>query len=133
MITCIISFISLFVTTFDNDEEFLVSLLKGLFFTSKIVSEMILWLAWLSTTFAICIAALSDFLKIGINPSNCTILNSWDFENFILADEFVKASRILELYVLANNDLCGKFVSSLESPTTFDERFKVTSVPFFDS
>ena len=27
--------------------------------------------------------------------------------------------------------LCGKLVSSLQSPTTFDERFKVTSVPFF--
>ena len=29
------------------------------------------------------------------------------------------------------NNLLGKLVSSLELPTTFDERFKVTSVPFF--
>ena len=29
------------------------------------------------------------------------------------------------------NNLCGKLFSSLESPTTFDEIFKVTSVPFF--
>ena len=28
------------------------------------------------------------------------------------------------------NNLCGKLVFSLEQPITFDERFKVTSVPF---
>ena len=27
--------------------------------------------------------------------------------------------------------MCGNLFSSLESSTTFDERFKVTSVPFF--
>ena len=35
----------------------------------------------------------------------------------------------LETCVSVNN-LCGKLVSSLEQPITFDERFKVTSVPF---
>ena len=30
-----------------------------------------------------------------------------------------------------NNNLCGKLFSSLESPTTFDESFKVTSVQYF--
>ena len=30
-----------------------------------------------------------------------------------------------------NNNLCGKLISTLESSITFDERFKVTSVPFF--
>ena len=55
-----------------------------------------------------------------------------NFDNFILADEpFAKALRSFETCVLVNNNLCGKFFSSLESLTTFDEVFKVTSVPFF--
>ena len=50
----------------------------------------------------------------------------------MLADElFAKALGSLATYVLVNNKLCGKLVSSLESPIAFDERFKVTSVPFF--
>ena len=32
--------------------------------------------------------------------------------------------------VLINNNLSGKFNSSLELPVTFDKRLKVTSVPF---
>ena len=35
------------------------------------------------------------------------------------------------VYLLVNNNLCGKLFSSVESPTTPDESFKVTSVPFF--
>ena len=51
---------------------------------------------------------------------------------FILVDEpFAKALQILETYVSVNSTLCGKLFSSLESPVTFDERFKVTSRPFF--
>ena len=51
------------------------------------------------------------------------------YENFILADEpFAKALQILEICVSVNNNLCGKFVSTLDSPTTFDERFEVTRV-----
>ena len=54
--------------------------------------------------------------------------------NFILADElFAKVLRSLETRVLVNNNLCGKLVSPFESPTTFDERFKVTFVPVFTS
>ena len=50
----------------------------------------------------------------------------------MLADKLlVKASRSLETWVLVNNNLWVKLVSSLELPITFDERFKVTSVPFF--
>ena len=65
------------------------------------------------------------------NPPDCLILYNWVFDNFILADElFAKALRNLETCVLVNNNSCGKLVSSLESPTTFDENFKVTSVPF---
>ena len=65
------------------------------------------------------------------NP-NCIILNSWVFENFILAGElFAKAIWILETCVSVNNNLREKLVSSLEFPIKFDERFKITSVPFF--
>ena len=54
------------------------------------------------------------------------------FDNFILAEElFAKALQILKTSVLVNNNLCGKLFSSLESPATFDESFKVASAPFF--
>ena len=50
----------------------------------------------------------------------------------MLPDEpFAKVSQSLKTCVLVNNNLCGKLVSSLESPITFDERFKFASVPFF--
>ena len=65
-------------------------------------------------------------------PSDYIILENWVFKNFILADEpFAKALRIFENCVLVNNNLCGKLVLSLELPNKFNERFKVTSVPFF--
>ena len=44
---------------------------------------------------------------------------------------FAKTLQILRTYVSVNNNLCGKLVLSLESPVTFDERFRVTSVVFF--
>ena len=70
--------------------------------------------------------------KLPTNPPLCTILNNWDFENVIVADKpFAKAFRIFETCLLVNNNLCGKLVLSLELPIKFDERFKVTSVPFF--
>ena len=66
------------------------------------------------------------------NSPDCSILCNWVFDNFILADElFAKVLRSLETRVLVNNNLCGKLVSPFESPTTFDERFKVTFVPVF--
>ena len=34
-----------------------------------------------------------------------------------------------QTYVSVNKNLCGKLILSLESSITFDERFKVTSVP----
>ena len=68
------------------------------------------------------------------NPPNLPILCDSVFDNFILAEElFAKALRSFETYVLANSNLSGKLFSSLESPTTFNECFKVTSVPFFIS
>ena len=44
---------------------------------------------------------------------------------------FTKALRSHEICVSNNSQLCGKLVSSLESPITFDERFKATLVTFF--
>ena len=63
---------------------------------------------------------------------DCIIWDSWIFDHFILADElFVKLLRILETCVSVNDNLCGKLVSPLESPITFNERFQGTSVLFF--
>ena len=50
----------------------------------------------------------------------------------MLADEpIAKALQILETCVSVSNSLCGKLVLSLKFPIKFDERFEVTSVPFF--
>ena len=50
----------------------------------------------------------------------------------MLADEpFEKVLQSLETCVLVNNNLFGKLFSLLVSPKTFDEIFKVTSVPYF--
>ena len=66
------------------------------------------------------------------NPPDCPILCNWIFDNFILVDEpLAKALRSLEICVLVNNNLYGKLFSSLESPTTFEEIFKITSIAFF--
>ena len=66
------------------------------------------------------------------NPPDCPISCNWVFGNFILAEYlFAKGLWSLETCVLVINNLCGKLFSSLESPTTFDETFRVTSVPFF--
>ena len=49
-----------------------------------------------------------------------------NFYNFILADEsFAKALRNLKTCLSVNNNLCGKLDSSLESPITFNEIFRV--------
>ena len=49
-----------------------------------------------------------------------------------MADElFAKALQNLQSCVLANNNWYRELVSSLETPTTFDQCFKVTWVPFF--
>ena len=52
----------------------------------------------------------------------------------MLVDEaFQKALGSLYTYVLVNNNLYGKLVSSLGSPTSYHKKFKVNSVPFFIS
>ena len=49
------------------------------------------------------------------NPSDCPTLCNWVFHNFILADEpFAKSLR-------SSDNLCTKFFSSLESPTTLEK------------
>ena len=66
------------------------------------------------------------------NLPYCPILCNWVFDNFILAEGlFAKALRSFENCVLVNSNLCGKLFSSIDSPTTFNEIFKVTSVSFF--
>ena len=61
------------------------------------------------------------------------ILCNCVFDNFILADEsFVKALQRFGTCALVKDNLCRKLFSSLESPTIFDEIFKVTSVLFFN-
>ena len=66
------------------------------------------------------------------NPPDCPSLCNWVFNNFILAEElFANALQNFQTYVLVNNNLCRKLYSSLEPPATFDENFKVASVPFF--
>ena len=44
---------------------------------------------------------------------------------------FKKALGIFETCELVNNNLFAKLVASLELPIKLDERFKITSVPFF--
>ena len=65
------------------------------------------------------------------NRPDCPFFCNRVFDKFILAEElFSKALQSLDTCVLVNNNLCEKLFSSLESPTIFHERFKVTSVPF---
>ena len=65
-------------------------------------------------------------------PRNPLILFNWVFDNSILAKElFAKALQSLEACIVVNNNLCGQLFSSLESPTTYEEIHKVTSVPTF--
>ena len=61
-----------------------------------------------------------------------TIIDSWVFDDFILAGKaFVKALEILKTCESVNDNLCEKLASSLEPPTTVDEWFKVTWAPLF--
>ena len=65
------------------------------------------------------------------NPPDFPILCNLVFDSLILAEElFGKALWSFETCVLVNNSLCRKLSSSLESPSTFDEILKITSVPF---
>ena len=70
--------------------------------------------------------------RMSRNSRDCTVLCNWVFCSFVLADEpFAKPLQSPETCVLGNNTLFGKLVSSSELLITFEERFKVTSAPFF--
>ena len=77
--------------------------------------------------------ANEPYIRLGeiANLPNCTILNNWVFQNFTLADEpFAKALQSFKICVSVNNNLLEKLLS-LEIPTTFGGRFKVTSARQF--
>ena len=75
---------------------------------------------------------LAIVLSLPRNPPDCPILYNWVFDKFILAEElFAKSLWSFKNCVLVNNKLCGKLFSSFDSPTAFNEIFKVTSVPSF--
>ena len=84
-----------------------------------------------------CSLMIHQFLIIDQNifPRNlpdCTVLSNWFFDNSILAAKLSgKALWRIATCLSVSNNLCGKLVSSLESTIIFDERFKVSSVPFF--
>ena len=64
----------------------------------------------------------NDLRSLPRNGSDCPVLDNWVFESSMLADElFEKVLRSFETCALVNNDLCGKLVSSLEPPTTFEK------------
>ena len=89
-----------------------------------------LWANYLSTFFIKGNPVFSNGSKsLPGNPPDWLILCNWVFGNFILAEElFAKALWNFETWVFVNNNLCGKLFLSSESPKTFDESFKVTSV-----
>ena len=62
------------------------------------------------------------------NPPYFPFLCYSVFDDFVLADELLaKALQSFESWALVNNNICRKFLTSLESQTTFDESF----TPFF--
>ena len=61
------------------------------------------------------------------NTPDYTTLDSWLFDK---ADKLLaKVLETLETFYQKITKLCGKLASTLESQTTFDERFKATAVP----
>ena len=86
--------------------------------------------------YTLAIGALNRLFGL-INPPDCTILNNWISQTFILADEpFAKAlqffKKLFETCVLLiNNNFCEKLFSSIEISIKPDERFTVALVPFF--
>ena len=74
---------------------------------------------------------INGLRKLRRKLPDCTILDSWVFDDLILADKlFAKVLRGFETYLSVIRNLCWKLVSSLESPNVFDESFRITSVAF---
>ena len=103
------------------------------FFYVFLCLPLMLYASSLSTFFIKRKPVLShDLRSLPRNPPDWTALDSLAFVIFLLVDElFAKASHRHETSLSVNNHLCQKLVSSFESPITFNERFKVSSVPFF--
>ena len=60
------------------------------------------------------------------HPPDLLILCNRVFDNLVFFDKLV-----FEICVWVSNNSWAKLLSSLESQTTFDESFAVTSVPYF--
>ena len=66
------------------------------------------------------------------NPPDCIILDNWIFDNLKSVDElFPKALQTFATYILVNNNLWGKLVSSSELSIIIDDNLKTTLVSFF--
>ena len=62
----------------------------------------------------------------------CTILDNWVFDSLKLTGKlFAKALQRFVTYLLGNNNLCAKLVSSSELPIIFDVNLETTSASFF--
>ena len=65
------------------------------------------------------------------NPPDCTILNKWVVDNLILVDKrFAKTLQRFVTFLLVNNNLRRKLVSSSELPIIFDDSLKTTPILF---
>ena len=66
------------------------------------------------------------------NPPDYIILDNWVFDNLTPVHElFAKTLGRFATYLLLNNNLWGKLVSSSELPIIFDDNLKTTSVLLF--
>ena len=65
------------------------------------------------------------------NPPDCAILDNWVVDSLILAHKLYENSlRRFATCLWANNDLCGKLVSSLELSIIFDDNLKLLQSHF---
>ena len=67
-----------------------------------------------------------------VDPNGIKSLLAYGSSTFFIKQKPVSSncSKPQNLWLI-NNNFCGKLLSSLELPKTFDESFKVTSGPFF--
>ena len=65
------------------------------------------------------------------NPPDCTILNKWVIDSLILVDKrFAKTLQRFVTFLLVNNNLRRKLVSSSELPIIFGDSLKTIPVLF---
>ena len=71
----------------------------------------------------------SDLRSVAIKYLDCTIFESWVFDNLIIVDKlYAKVLQTFTVCLSASINLCRKLASSLESPIIFDDNCRVTSV-----